>query len=218
LNDIACGSVRVLFQRSDVSTQATDDWTTLMGDVVGPAEVLTTSQGLTRQQLPLEAAHALCAYEDVRCGRTMDRIELRKLLAFGWADDTLAIVRLNCVGRSLLRVQGTVELLNGKRTALLSPEERIEMSAAAGGPVFHASRAVAHFERRLLTGRAMDGIAVGRARRKRFGRCSLDCETATAALKQIQAGPRPVVAVRQMGQSRATISRELAQAGVGRPT
>ena len=188
-----------------------------MGDVLGYARVSTGDQDLTGQRLRLEAAGALRIYEDVRSGRSMDRTGLQELLALARPGDTLAVVRLDRLGRSLSELLGTVDLLKSRRIALLSLEERIDTSSAAGELVFHVFGAIAHFERRLIAERTKDGIIAARARGKRPGRRPIDPAKAAAALKLVQAGLSPTVAARQVGLGRATVYREMAHAGVGRP-
>ncbi|MBW4971757.1 recombinase family protein, partial [Croceibacter atlanticus] len=84
--------------------------------------------------------------------------------------DTLAVVRLDRLGRSLAELLATVETLRGQGIALLSLEEKIDTSSAAGELIFHVFGAIAHFERRLISERTRDGIAAARAKGKRPGR------------------------------------------------
>jgi DNA invertase Pin-like site-specific DNA recombinase len=53
---------------------------------------------------------------------------------------------------------------------LLSLEEKIDTSSAAGELVFHVFGAIAHFERRLIAERTRDGIAAARTKGKHPGR------------------------------------------------
>ena len=50
---------------------------------------------------------------------------------------------------------------------LLSLEEKIDTSSAAGELIFHVFGAIAHFERRLIWDRTKDGIVAARAEGKR---------------------------------------------------
>ena len=71
---------------------------------------------------------------------------------------------------------------------LISLEEKLDTSSAAGELVFHVFGAIAHFERRLISERTKDGIAAARKRGKKPGRPSLDKETVSALQKLIGAG------------------------------
>ena len=79
---------------------------------------------------------------------------------------TLAIVRLDRLGRSLAELLATVNMLRERQIALLSLEEKIDTSSAAGELVFHVFGAIAHFERRLISERTKDGVAAARPSRR----------------------------------------------------
>lgn len=124
--------------------------------------------------------------------------------------------RLDRLGRSLSELLATVTMLKEREIALLSLEEKIDTSSAAGELVFHVLGAIAHFERRLIAERTKDGIAAARAKGKRPGRRPLDTKRIAAALKLIAAGLSPTEAARQLGLGRSTVYREVAAAAPSR--
>ncbi len=187
-----------------------------MGDVLGYARVSTGDQDAAGQELRLRQAGAVRVFTDVRSGRSMDRPGLGALLDYARRGDTLAVVRLDRLGRSLAELLATVAMLKERGVALLSLEEKIDTSSAAGELVFHVFDAIAHFERRLIAERARDGIAAARARGKHPGRQPLDRERAEAALKLVAAGLSPTAAARQVGLGRSTVYHELRRAGADR--
>ncbi|WP_019092529.1 recombinase family protein [Komagataeibacter europaeus] len=132
--------------------------------------------------------------------------------------DTLAVVRLDRLGRSLGELLTTVTMLRSRGIALLSLEEKIDTSSAAGELIFHVFGAIAHFERRLISERTRDGIAAARAKGKLPGRQPLDNDKISAALKLIAASVSPTEAARQLGIGRSTVYREMKRLGVARPT
>ena len=133
-----------------------------MGDVLGYARVSTGDQDVTGQAMRLERAGAIKLFTDVRSGRSAERPGLDDLLAYARKGDTLAVVRLDRLGRSLAELLATVAMLKERGIGLLSLEERIDTSSAAGELVFHVFGAIAHFERRLIAERTRDGIAADR--------------------------------------------------------
>ena len=139
-------------------------------------------------------------------------------LGYARRGDTLAVVRLDRLGRSLGELLATVTMLKERGIALLSLEEKIDTSSAAGELVFHVFGAIAHFERRLIAERTKDGIAAARAKGKRPGRQPLDADRVAAALKLVAAGLSPAAAARQLGLGRSTVYREVSRAGVERRT
>ena len=109
-----------------------------------------------------------------------------------------------------------VTALKGCGVALLSLEEKIDTSSAAGELIFHVFGSIAHFERRLIAESTKDGIAAARAKGKLPGRRPLDPEKANAALKLVEAGILRTDAARQLGLGRTTVYREMVLAGVRR--
>jgi DNA invertase Pin-like site-specific DNA recombinase len=138
------------------------------------------------------------------------------LLAYAREGDTLAVVRLDRLGRSLGELLTTVTVLKKRGIALVSLEEKIDTNSAAGELVFHVFGAIAHFERRLIAERTKDGIAAARARGKRPERQPLDPGKIAAALELVKAGLSPSVAARQLGVGRSTVYREVSRAGIAR--
>jgi DNA invertase Pin-like site-specific DNA recombinase len=180
-----------------------------MAHILGYARVSTADQDLTGQQRRLDAAGAFRVFADVISGKTFDRPGLTALLDHLRPGDTLAVVRLDRLGRSLRELLDVVETLRQCGVALLSLEEKIDTSSAAGELVFHVFGAIAQFERRLIAERTRDGIANARSKGRRPGRPPLDQEKRTAALLLVQSGMSPTQAARQVGLGRSTLYREL---------
>ncbi|MBV2148153.1 recombinase family protein [Sphingobium sp. AS12] len=187
-----------------------------MSGILGYARVSTGDQDVAGQTMRLEQAGAIKVFTDVRSGKSMDRPGLAELLAYARAGDTLAVVRLDRLGRSLGELLTVVTALKERGIALLSLEEKLDTSSAAGELVFHVFGSIAHFERRLIAERTKDGIAAARAKGKLPGRPPLDPEKAKAALNLVVEGMSPTHAARQLGLGRATVYREMALAGVRR--
>lgn len=62
------------------------------------------------QTIRLEQAGAIKGFTDVTSGKSIDRPGLADLLAYARQGDTLAIVRLDRLGRSLAELLSTVEI------------------------------------------------------------------------------------------------------------
>lgn len=103
-----------------------------MAGILGYARVSTGDQDVTGQRLRLEQAGAIRVFTDVMSGKSMDRPGLAELLEYARKGDTLAIVRLDRLGRSLGELLTTVHMLRERDIALLSLEEKIDTSSAAG--------------------------------------------------------------------------------------
>lgn len=188
-----------------------------MAGILGYARVSTGDQDVAGQRMRLEEAGAIRVFTDVMSGKSMERPGLIELLGYARKGDTLAIVRLDRLGRSLGELLTTVHLLRERGIALLSLEEKIDTSSAAGELIFHVFGAIAHFERRLISERTRDGIAAARAKGKLPGRQPLDDGKVSAALKLVAASVSPAEAARQLGIGRSTVYREMKRLGISRP-
>ena len=120
------------------------------GDILGYARVSTADQDVAAQEDRLRQAGAVRIFVDVISGRQFERPGLSELIDHARPGDSLCIIRL---GRSLKELLETVENLKAQDIHLVSLEERIDTTSAAGELVFHVFGAIAHFERRLISER-----------------------------------------------------------------
>ena len=187
-----------------------------MGDVLGYARVSTGDQDVAGQTMRLEQAGAIRVFTDVRSGKSMNRPGLVELLAYARQGDILAVVRLDRLGRSLAELISIVDQLKTRGIGLVSLEEKIDTSSAAGELIFHVFGAIAHFERRLISERTKDGIVAARERGRHAGRRPVDPDKVRAALALVGAGLSPTQAATQLGLGRSTVYREIAAAGGAR--
>lgn len=177
------------------------------GDILGYARVSTANQDLTSQITRLKEAGAIRVFKDVVSGKQFNRPGLSSLLEHARAGDNLAITRLDRLGRSLKELLETVENLKTHNIGLISLEERIDTTSAAGELIFHVFGAIAHFERRLISERTKDGIEAARRQGRKPGRPSLNAETVLALHNLVQAGMTAGQAAKQLGIARSTAYR-----------
>ena len=180
---------------------------TRTGDILGYARVSTSEQNTSVQTERLKDAGAIRVFEDVISGKKVERPGLASLIDFARPGDSLCVIRLDRLGRSLKELLETVDNLKSRGINLVSLEEKLDTSSAAGELVFHVFGAIAHFERRLISERTRDGIAAARKRGKNPGRPKLDTETVSALQKLVNAGMTPGMAAKQLGIGRSTAYR-----------
>ncbi len=178
------------------------------GDVLGYARVSTSDQDLDVQTRRLKEAGAIRVFSDVISGKNFDRGGLNQLFDHARSGDSLCVVRLDRLGRSLKELLETVDALKANGINLISLEESIDTSSAAGELVFHVFGAIAHFERRLISERTKDGLAAAKAKGKLPGRPSIDLEKLEAAFTLIEAGLSVTQAAKQVSLGRSTLYRE----------
>lgn len=183
------------------------------GDILGYARVSTADQDLTGQVTRLQEAGAIRVFEDVISGKQFERPGLSALMDHARPGDSLAIIRLDRLGRSLKELLETVERLKAQDIGLISLEERIDTTSAAGELIFHVFGAIAHFERRLISERTKDGIEAARAQGRKPGRPPIEAETIVALQSLVQAGMTAGQAAKQLGIARSTAYRLIKEAG-----
>ena len=181
--------------------------TTRKGDILGYARVSTVDQDVSGQRDRLEAFGAIRVFTDVISGDRAKRPGLAELIDHARPGDSVCVIRLDCLGRSLKELLEIVENLKDRSINLISIEEQIDTTSAAGELVFHVFGSIAHFERRLIAERTRDGIAAARKRGKKPGRPPLSSEKVAAAEKLIKAGTTPGQAAKQLNIGRATAYR-----------
>ena len=177
---------------------------TRKGDILGYARVSTNDQDLSGQIARLKEAGAIRMFEDVVSGKQFDRPGLSALIDHARPGDSLTITRLDRLGRSLKELLETVENLKTQDIGLISLEERIDTTSAAGELIFHVFGAIAHFERRLISERTKDGIEAARAQGRKPGRPPLKAETVLALQNLIGAGMPAGQAAKQLNIGRST--------------
>ena len=181
------------------------------GDVLGYARVSTPDQDLSGQIERLRQEGAVRVFEDVVSGRTFDRPSLAALFDYARPGDTLAVIRLDRLGRSLRELLETVDTLKAQEINLISLEEDIDTTSAAGNLVFHVFGAIAHFERRLISERTKDGLLAARKRGRTPGRPPLHADTVSALQDLVTNGTSVTRAAEYVGIGRSTAYRVIRQ-------
>ena len=113
------------------------------GDVLGYARVSTADQDVAAQEDRLRQAGAVRIFVDVISGRQFERPGMNELIDHARPGDNPCIIRLDRLGRSLKELLETVENLKAHDIHLVSLDERIDTTSAAGELVFHVFGAIA---------------------------------------------------------------------------
>ena len=112
-----------------------------MPGTLGYARVSTGDQDVAGQIVRLTGAGTIWVFTDVRSGRNMDRPGLQELLTYARHGDTLAVVRLDRLGRSLGELLTTVSML--KERGLMVPRKWWPRSSPGRAPMASWSAAAA---------------------------------------------------------------------------
>lgn len=177
---------------------------------IGYARVSTDDQNLDLQRDALAKAGCSTVYEETVSGKAnAARPELAQALKALRPGDTLAVWRLDRLGRSLPDLVHIIGELEERGVMFESITEKIDTGSAAGKLIFHVFASLAEFERNLIRERTRAGLDAARARGRLGGRKhSLDAKQ----IREIKALLRdPDVSVTDVAKrynvSRTTIYR-----------
>lgn len=152
-------------------------------------------------------------FADVTSGTRagVDRPGMAKLLAYAEPDDTVVVWRVDRLGRSLIDVLNTVNVLRERRVHLRSVSDAIDPTTTAGRMMLNMLATLAEYERELIVERVNAGIVSAKERGTRFGRPPVDpavvADKLAIANEARARGRTAQDAARLVGWSRATLYR-----------
>lgn len=177
---------------------------------LGYARVSTDPQSLDQQLDALVAAGVdeKRIYTDKMSGTRTDRPGLMKLLDVAREGDTIVVIALDRLGRSMMHVIETIELLNERGIVLKSLRESIDFSTPTGKMMAAVFAAMAEYERDLIKERAAAARAAASVRGKQTGRPrSLTDDQVQLARRMHENGESVSTIGKTLGVSRATVYR-----------
>lgn len=188
--------------------------------LLGYTRVSTTGQDA---QLQLDAlvksgVQRRDVFSDVTSGSktAIGRPGMRRLLDHAESGDTVVVWRVDRLGRSLIDVLNTVNLLRDRGIQVRSISDGIDPSNSTGRLMLNMLATLAEYERELIVERVNAGIAAARAGGTKFGRPPLDrmevAEKLTIVRDARARGKTATEAAKLVGWSRATYYRHLGEA------
>lgn len=155
-------------------------------------------------------------FSDVTSGsrKAVKRPAMRHLLDYAAEGDTLVVWRIDRLGRSLIDVLSTVELLRGRGVGVRSIQDGIDPATSTGRLMLGLLATLAEYERELIKERVNAGIAAAKAAGTRFGRPPVDpavtAEKLVVVAEARKKGKTAAQAAELVGWSRATLYRHQA--------
>jgi DNA invertase Pin-like site-specific DNA recombinase len=137
---------------------------------IGYARVSTVDQRLELQIDALEKTGCEKIFTDQASGAKDDRHGLISAIEFCRKGDSLVVWKLDRLGRSLVHLIETINLLHERQVGFVSVQENIDTTTSGGKLVFHVFGALAEFERELIRERTNAGLASARSRGRLGGR------------------------------------------------
>ncbi|MGX1590777.1 recombinase family protein [Glutamicibacter sp. NPDC055491] len=186
---------------------------------LGYTRVSTSSQDAALQLDALVASgvQKRDVFADVTSGSrsAIDRPGMKKLLDYAEAGDTVVVWRVDRLGRSLIDVLNTVNLLRERGINVRSISDGIDPATSTGRMMLNMLASLAEYERELIIERVNAGIAAARQSGTRFGRPVSDpaviADKLAIAKDARTRGRTAEDAARLVGWSRATFYRHLGQ-------
>ena len=136
------------------------------GRLIGYARVSTDEQATQAQEMDLRAAGCHEIVEEHGSGASRARPALSKLLREIGAGDTLVVVRLDRLARSVSHLLQVIEELTAKGAHFRSLRDPIDTTTPQGMFSLQVLGAVAQLERALISERTKAGIRAAKAKGK----------------------------------------------------
>jgi DNA invertase Pin-like site-specific DNA recombinase len=187
---------------------------------LGYIRISTGQQTLDQQREALVATgiDPQHVYEDTISGVRTKRPGLDALLAYACEGDTVTVVRLDRLGRSLAHIVTTISELREREILVRSLTEGIDMSTASGKAMALMFMLMAEYERDLLRERLQEARASHEARGGRWGRPTvLTGSKAEDARRMWSAGVSIVTIADTLKISRTTAYRATADLRIVEP-
>jgi DNA invertase Pin-like site-specific DNA recombinase len=181
----------------------------------GYARVSSLDQDLTLQEETLRAAGCRIVRAEKRSGAGREgRTELRLLLDFLHAGDTLVVTRIDRLARSVKDLQDIVHELKTKGVALKATEQPVDTGTAAGKAFLDMLGVFAEFETNLRRERQLEGIRAAKAKGVYKGRKPSIDPAEVRRLREAE-GLGPSAIAKRLGIGRASVYRVLGGKGRG---
>lgn len=180
-----------------------------MNRTFGYSRVSTSKQLLDSQIELLHRAGCDETFVEVGSGINRERPQLEKLLSILREGDTILVVKLDRLSRSLQDMLSIVREIEKKGAHLRSLQDPlIDTTSPNGKLIFGIFAVLAEYERDIIRARTLDGLAAARARGKRLGRQeALDQEQKDHLMKLRHSGQSLRQLAQIFGVSKTTILR-----------
>jgi DNA invertase Pin-like site-specific DNA recombinase len=177
---------------------------------IGYARVSTKEQNLDRQIDALNAAGCTHMYTDKLSGKNTDRPQYQAMLDFVRDGDTVLVVELTRLSRSVKDLFELVEFLAGKGVNLVSLNDVwMDTTTPQGRLILTLMSGLSQFERELTAQRVRDGIAAAKRRGVILGRPSKTDKIKADALRLKDERMSNIEIAKELCVSLSTVERAL---------
>lgn len=176
--------------------------------IIGYARVSSVDQNLDRQRVALEAQGIQQIFTDKMSGKDLHRPGFESLKDGINEGDTLVVVSMDRLSRSLNDLLSTVNYFSQKGVTIKFLKENIEITPGNASPIskllLGIMGAVAEFERNLIRERQREGIELAKKRGVYKGRVPVQIEKIAEVEQKIAEGLSVLKACKLVGIGRTT--------------
>lgn len=137
---------------------------------VGYVRVSTTEQNTSRQEKIMADLEVEKIFIDKLSGKNTQRPELKRMLEFVRAGDTVVVESYSRLARSTKDLLNLIDTLAEKDVNFISQKEKIDTSTPQGRLMLTIFAGLAQFERECTLERQREGIAIAKSEGKYKGR------------------------------------------------
>ena len=180
--------------------------------IVGYARVSSIDQNLDRQTTQLNAHGVQRLITDKMSGKDLHRPGLDTLKEEVKPGDTVIVVSMDRLSRSLQDLLGAVNFFSDKGVKIKFLKENIEITPGNASPIskllLGIMGAVAEFERNLIRERQREGIELAKKRGVYTGRTPVSLEKVAEVEQKVSEGIPIIKACKQAGIGRTTFYKK----------
>ena len=130
---------------------------------IGYVRVSTQEQNTIRQEVLMAELGVDDVYIDRISGKSADRPELKRLMAYVRQGDTVIVESISRFARNTRDLLDLIEQLTTKQVEFVSKKEAIDTATPSGKFMLTVFGAVAELEREYILQRQKEGIAIAKA-------------------------------------------------------
>lgn len=179
---------------------------------IGYIRVSTAEQSTIRQEVLMRELGVSELYIDRASGKSADRPELQRMLAYVRKGDTVIVESISRFARNTRDLLELVETLAEKEVDFVSKKESIDTTTPSGKFMLTVFGAVAELEREYILQRQREGIAIAKQRGVYKGRKPIERADFAPIVTKWRTGEITAVeAMRRLDMKPSTFYRKVKQ-------
>lgn len=179
---------------------------------IGYIRVSTVEQNTVRQEVLMRELGVSELYIDRASGKSADRPELKRMLAYVRKGDTVIVESISRFARNTRDLLELVETLTEKEVDFVSKKEAIDTTTPSGKFMLTVFGAVAELEREYILQRQREGIAIAKRRGVYKGRKPIERADFAPVVAKWRTGEITAVeAMRRLDMKSSTFYRKVKQ-------